>query len=495
MRFQWITALLLAAGMQWMQAAAPPGQTTVKNDNAEVFYHLGLNYYHGLGDKPDYARALKNFHKAAELGLAKAQGMIGQCHLNGRGVPRDPRQAAVWLTKATTAGDMIAQFNLATLYTAGEGVPKNPAHARQLYLKAAAQGHTAAMANIGVLHETGMGVKQDFAEAYRWYKMAAKPGLPTAQCNLGQLYATGRGVPADLRKAAEWYQKAADQNYAQAQFLLSTAYYFGHGVEKDWAKAYQWIILAAAGGHAEAKQHERTIGEKLTPNQLKAAAQAVKEFTAKLRGKTIESAEANTATGTGFYVTTGGHVLTSHSLIANAKKIEIRTATANHVARVVKTDPANDLALLHVNLPSQPLHLGIGRAVAPGEPVFTIGFPGQKPGAAIESKLTAGKLRAITSANRDPRLYQVSVPMHTGNLGGALVADAGYAIGMIAAHPGEAKLPHNFNHALKSTQIVAFLTRIPEAAAKVPLGAPKKMTYSQAIGAAQMATVLIWVQR
>lgn len=110
MKIQLITALLLAAGVLAQGIAKPPEKSTVKNDNAEVFYHLGLNYYHGLGDKPDYAQALENFQKAAALGLAKAQGMIGQCHLRGRGVPRNARQAAAWLVKAATGGDKIAQF-------------------------------------------------------------------------------------------------------------------------------------------------------------------------------------------------------------------------------------------------------------------------------------------------------------------------------------------------------------------------------------------------
>ena len=149
--------------------------------------------------------------------------------------------------------------------------------------------------------------------------------------------------------------------------MLSTAYYFGNGVEQDLAKAYQWISLAAAAGHPGAGQHRRTIGAKLTPAQLAAAAKAVREFSAKQRGKIINPADAQNGArkSTGFFVTPEGHLLTSHYLIANAKRIEVRTGSANYLARVVKSDPTHNLALLHIKTRSTPLHLGISRAVAP----------------------------------------------------------------------------------------------------------------------------------
>ena len=497
MKTNFFVALMLLAGGFGVSAELP--KLPSGKDDAALYYHLGLNFYHGLGDKPDYPRAVAQFQRAADLGHAQAQGMLGQCYLKGRGVPRDLRKAADWLTRAALQEDKIAQFNLGTLYTAGEGVARDPAVAHRWYLKAAAQGHTAAMANIGVLYETGQGVKKDFAQAYNWYKLAAKPGLPTAQCNLGQLYATGRGVRADPAKAAEWYLKAAKQGYPQAQFLLSTALYFGNGVEQDLAGSYQWISLAAAQGYPGARQHQQTIGKKLTPEQFKTANEGVRDFSAKQHDKSINPAGPAAKTGTGFFVTAEGHLLTSYHLIANAKRIEVRTGAAKHIARVVKIDPANGLALLHIKARSTPLRLGISRAIALGEPVFTIGFPntGVK---GIEPRLTDGKVNRLLGAQDDARFYQVSLLVQPGNSGGALVNDAGLAIGMVTLRLDDLKtlkltgsLPGNANHALKSTQLATFLAGIPEARAKIPLLPPAKRTYQEAIAAAQSATVLILV--
>jgi TPR repeat protein len=497
MKNNFFVALMLLAGSFGFSAELP--KLPSGKDDAALYYHLGLNFYHGLGDKPNYPRAVAQFQSAAGLGHAQAQGMLGQCYLKGRGVKRDPRKAADWLTRAALQDDKIAQFNLGTLYTAGEGIAHNPTVAYRWYLKAAAQGHTAAMANIGVLHETGQGVKKDFTQAFKWYEMAAKPGLPTAQCNLGQLYATGRGVKANPAKAAEWYLKAAKQGYAQAQFLLSTALYFGNGVKQDLAGSYQWISLAAAQDYPGARQHQRTIGNKLTPEQFKTANEGVRDFSAKQHGKTINPAGSEARTGTGFFVTAEGHLLTSYHLIADAKRIEVRTSAAKHIARVVKIDSANGLALLHIKARSTPLRLGISHAVALGEPVFTIGFP--KNGVqGIEPRLADGKVSRLLGAQDDQRFYQVSMPVQPGNSGGALVNDAGLAIGMVTIRLDDLKalkltgrLPGNTNHALKGTQLATFLAGIPEARAKILLKPTGKSTYQEAIATAQAATVMILV--
>ena len=499
MKFNLFLTLLLSALVHANPLPLPPTQKN--KDDAEFHYHLGLNYYHGQGDKPNYAKALDQFKRAAELGLPKAKGMLGQCYLNGRGVNRDPQKAAVWLKQAASAGDKIAQFTLGVMYTSGAGVKQNPTLALQWYLKAAAQGHTAAMANIGVLHETGQGVKQDFREAFRWYEMAAKPGLPVAQCNLGQLYATGRGVKADSAKAAEWYLKAAQQGHSQAQFLLGTALYFGKGVKQDPVMACQWISLAANFGNPRAQQHRRTVGDKLTPTQSNTAAKGIREFMAKYRGNSNATIDNATKTGTGFFVTYEGHLLTNQHVIAGAKRIETRTASGVFEARVVKSDPAKDLALLQIKTHSMPLHLGISRAVQLGKEVFTIGFPNTRV-QGVEPKLTDGKVSSLFGMQDDPRFYQISVPVQPGNSGGALVDDSGLVVGIITFQLDDLKtfkqtgsLPQNVNYALKSNQILDFLLRIPEARAKIPLQQPAKRSYTDAIKAAQSATVLILVHQ
>ena len=62
----------------------------------------------------------------------------------GRGIPKDDRQAVQWYRKAAEQGDAIAQFNLGLKYANGEGVPKDDVQAYAWANLAGAQGHESA---------------------------------------------------------------------------------------------------------------------------------------------------------------------------------------------------------------------------------------------------------------------------------------------------------------------------------------------------------------
>ena len=47
-------------------AHAAPASTD--KSKADYHFHMGLNYYHGLGDQPDFKRAFEHFKAAAFAG-------------------------------------------------------------------------------------------------------------------------------------------------------------------------------------------------------------------------------------------------------------------------------------------------------------------------------------------------------------------------------------------------------------------------------------------
>ena len=490
MKFHLTLSLCLAG---WTALTAPPKRT--QDEVAAFEFYLGLSFYRGVDAAPDYTTALNHFRQSASKGYASAQGMLGQCYLQGRGVAPNPAQAAKWLTLAANQNDSIAQFHLALLHARGQGVPKNEKKAFDLYLAAAAQGHTAAMGNIGVLYETGRGVARDYTKAFKWYSMAAKPGLAVAQCNLGRLYATGRGVEANPTKAAEWYLAAANQGHAEAQFLLGTVYYFGKGLAKDRAKAYQWMSLAARQGHTLAQRHVKTISQNLSEEEFTQANRATTAFLDKEKAKINSSPKIDlTRSATGFFITPRGHILTANHTISNAKTIHIHTPQGRHTARVIRTDAQLDLAVLQVEVAAKPLHLNlINQGLNPSREVFTLGYP-VRPKDRLEAQLTAGKVTALTGPARNTRLITLNIPVQNGNAGGPVVNDQGMAVGMIsvaASNAPQSDIPRRLSYAVKTTPIVDFLSRIPEVRLHLPLRKPGFENYTQAIQAAQKATVLI----
>lgn len=468
-------------------------------DDAAFHYHMGLNYYDGLGDKPDYVKAVEHFKRAAKLNHTRAQGMLGQCYRNGRGVNRDLTKAFHWIERASKQNDTIAHFLYGTLLATDQGTPLDYKKAMTFYLKAAAKGHAPAMNNIGALYEQGHGVPKNYVEAIKWYRMAAGMSLANAQCNLGQLHASGRGVPANSTEAVIWYKKAANQNHPQAQFLLGSAYYFGKGVKRDLVKAYQWINLSANRGNPSALQHRETIANKLTPEQKQKALKQITSFRAKHGISALTSKRETPPTGTGFFITTQGHLLTSHHLIAQGRRIEVRTKAGNHPAELIKADQANDIALLHIKSKTTPLRLNSQRALRLGQGVFTIGFPNRR-NQAIVSTYTAGRISSLFGLKDDPRLLQVNAPIQPGNLGGALVDEDGAAIGIINFRLDQLKssktsenLKQNVNHALKITHIREFLATIPLVQARLPQSNTPAVSYAAAIEIAQKATAFILV--
>lgn len=131
--------------------------------------------------KGNYAVALKELRPLADKGDAKAQALLGEIYDNGKGVPQDHKEAALWLRKAAEQGDMNAQ------------------------------------AYLGVMYERGIGVTHDDRESAAWYRKAAEQGSAEAQFTLGGKYKDGRGVPADLVQAHKWLGLAVASGFDIAQ--------------------------------------------------------------------------------------------------------------------------------------------------------------------------------------------------------------------------------------------------------------------------------------
>ena len=152
----------------------------------------------------------------------------------------DERPSSTELAAAAD-GDAQAQFNLGAMHANGRGVPRNDKEAVGWYRKAAEQGHAQAQFNLGVMYANGprfvclyrCGVARDDTEAVAWYRKAAEQGNADAQNNLGVMYAAGRGVARDDTEAVDWYRKSAEQGNVLAQQNLERMYADGRGVPRD----------------------------------------------------------------------------------------------------------------------------------------------------------------------------------------------------------------------------------------------------------------------
>lgn len=346
-------------------------------------------------------------------------------------------------------GDAEAQYNLALMYDMGIGAPQNYTESGKWYGKAAAQGVAEAQFQLGVRYfEHGKQSKDNYRIAFSWFFKAANQGMPEAQYNVGLMYQLGRGVPTNRVEAYKWYITAAAQKYAKA-------------------------LAARENLATDLSRKEITEGERRA-----AAFEPKRVF--QPQANLAQDGQSPKSSGTGFFVTDDGYLVTNHHVVSGASSCMVKTRQGKFPARVVKTDEKNDLALLKVIGSFPALPLGDSGETRLGDAVFTIGFPNTDV-QGLEPKLTRGDINSLAGIKDDPRHFQISVPVQPGNSGGPLVDSAGRVVGVVTMRLGDWRtlqltgaLPQNVNYAVKSAHVRSLVGLVPEAAKKLKTPSPER---------------------
>jgi TPR repeat protein len=165
--------------------AIPACEAAVRQypESGRLMFQLGRAYVRAK----NFEAAVAQYRNAAEYGHALAQNNLGGMYANGRGVPHDDVQAALWVRKAAEQGYSPAQSNLGFMYAEGQGVARDDAQAAVWLRKAADQGLPRAQYKLGLMYEKGQGVGQDNAQALAWYRRAAEQGFEEAKSRLNEL--------------------------------------------------------------------------------------------------------------------------------------------------------------------------------------------------------------------------------------------------------------------------------------------------------------------
>ncbi len=146
------------------------------------------------------------------------------------------------------------------------------------------------------------------------------------------------------------------------------------------------------------------------------------------------------STGSGFLVDGEGRILTNYHVIQGSAELEVtplapKGEATQYRARVLATDPANDLALIQID-PDSPLpHLTLGDSdsVRVGQKVLAIGNP-----FGLDGTLTTGVVSSTGRSIQDRSgvlkdLIQTDAAINPGNSGGPLLDSSGNVIGVNTA--------------------------------------------------------------
>jgi S1-C subfamily serine protease len=177
----------------------------------------------------------------------------------------------------------------------------------------------------------------------------------------------------------------------------------------------------------------------------------------------IEAATAETgyaavkrhSSGTGFFVTADGYVVTNAHVVRGCAEPKVVYGTdAPRPAQLVAQDAANDLALLKVDFAGAPVATLRG-GVRIGEEIAAFGYP-LLDRLSSGGNFTVGHVSALAGLKNDSRHIQISAPIQPGNSGGPVVDQHGNVIAVVVSKLAD-HTQQNVNFAIKIEALTAFL--------------------------------------
>lgn len=142
------------------------------------------------------------------------------------------------------------------------------------------------------------------------------------------------------------------------------------------------------------------------------------------------------SSGSGFFVSRSGHLVTNHHVIDGCTKVSIKpTSERDHAeAEVIGSDQPDDLAVLRYSRPApavavfrKPIQLEIGDRIAVvGHPLHGL--------VAIKPIFVTGKVRAFEPEQMERwGRFAIDADIRRGNSGGPVVDGSGYIVGVVSA--------------------------------------------------------------
>lgn len=176
-----------------------------------------------------------------------------------------------------------------------------------------------------------------------------------------------------------------------------------------------------------------------------------------------KSASKGGGSGTGFVISSQGHILTNSHVVEGCQTISVEQAGQSTIkGAVVARDKTNDLAVLKTTMtPLSVTALKLDLRV--GENIAVYGFP-LSTRLATSGNFTVGYVSALAGIGDDTSKTQISAPIQPGNSGGPVLDHYGNVVGVIVSTATSAIIasaggvaPQNINFAIKSVIAKNFL--------------------------------------
>lgn len=166
------------------------------------------------------------------------------------------------------------------------------------------------------------------------------------------------------------------------------------------------------------------------------------------------------STGTGFYISATGHVLTNHHVVDGCSTVAISRPGGRRIPlRLIGADEGADLAVLvEEGASTAPLAFRNSQGVRAGERVVLVGYPARSQLGGVN--VTEGIVSGLRGALGDQSRFQYTAPTQPGNSGGPVLDASGLVVGVVVSQidkiSGE-RTAQNINFGIKLDLIRTFL--------------------------------------
>lgn len=508
-------SLLASSEIQYLQEllGTIASEEAAKGEFLSWYYaeRLGDFYYDGSFGAPDFQKALDWYRLAAKAGSIKSQFRTGLMYSTGEGTPKNGSEAVRFFEMAAANGDSASAYNLAWLYAYSGLVAKDDVEGTKWYRRAAELGDLDSVAALGQRISDGVGALENDLEAIRWLTVAAEAGHKTAQSNLAIMYANGEGVDKDLVVAYKWANLAGSsgadvtdikswltlrmsrEEVARAQSLSAlwkptefTELSFSNVASAEGRKAAPksdpltmeiqtgltelgflrgpidgyWGPVTRAAIEAFQRSYGVAVDGKVSPQLATQIGRAL-SATPGMESRPLDNS-AETATGSGFVISTAGHVVTNAHVVTGCRRLKLDNG---ELLTMQAYDPTADLALLQSSTLAtvRPLALRRGTSLQVAEQVAVAGYP-LTGIVSPDLNVTLGNVSALSGPDGNNSLIQITAPVQPGNSGGPILDEAGNVVGVvvskldaIAVASVTGDIPQNVNFGISLNALRAFL--------------------------------------
>lgn len=228
--------------------------------NPRVYQLLYVMHANGVGDAPDWDRAVQYLRTGTEKGDQGSK--LNLAILMYKGIPpveKDVPRATLYFKELAQLDptDMVTAYYLGVITFIGEGaVPADEVRGLEMIERAANHGLRDAERDMGKALEYGWaGREVDLEAALEWHRKAAELGEDHSLWRLGLAHARGDIGPADPVKAVEYFRRSAENGNTRGMTSLGVMYATGEGVEQDFAEARRWYEQATELGNSQAMKN------------------------------------------------------------------------------------------------------------------------------------------------------------------------------------------------------------------------------------------------